>query len=57
MTKLFYRGHEVKAANDNVKTERHDDLVYRGTHYDPADRKPANAGLHTSKLIYRGNAA
>tara|TARA_Y100000052_G_scaffold22006_1_gene22415 strand:+ start:15336 stop:15509 length:174 start_codon:yes stop_codon:yes gene_type:complete len=57
MTKLFYRGFEVRPANDNVKTERHDDLVYRGTHYDKAVRKPANTDQRPSKMIYRGNAA
>lgn len=59
MSKLFYRGFEVRAANDNaVKAERHEDLVYRGSHYDPANlRNAGKASESHAKLVYRGARA
>ncbi|MAP93819.1 MAG: hypothetical protein CMK07_02615 [Ponticaulis sp.] len=58
MTKLFYRGYELRTEAKAVKEIRHEDLVYRGTHYDPAIRRAANENNETaSKLFYRGAAA
>ena len=53
MTKMTYRGHEVKAANDNVIAHPTTDLVYRGAHHNPADKTGKSAGRGTP-LFYRG---
>jgi len=56
MSKLFYRGFENTAANDNVKgaVAAHP-LVYRGVRYDAKKERNEKAGK--SRLFYRGAAA
>mgnify|MGYP001357351207 FL=1 len=58
MTKLMYRGYEVRTKDAAKKDVRHEDLIYRGSHYDPADRRVANENKTSSaRLVYRGVAA
>ena len=57
MTKLMYRGYEVRAANDNTpKSAVHEDLVYRGTHHDPKVSRGVKTKTN-SKQAYRGATA
>ena len=57
MSKLFYRGFENSAANDNVEgaVAAHP-LVYRGVRYDAKKERNEKTGTNT-RLFYRGAAA
>lgn len=56
MTKMMYRGHEVKAANDNMNAANQAvDLIYRGTHFNPNEKAVKNdTHARNSRLFYRG---